>query len=137
MACACQINQQCKSHSLTCPLFRSSAQSADPSILSAKHFDEGKLPFQHILGMPLIEEMAKVGAYGHKKYGDYYNYKKGMPWMSLLGSCTRHLRSFICGENNDKESGLSHLAHLAYDAGMLFDLLSLHPDLDDRPNTHS
>lgn len=104
--------------------------------MEAKHFDEGKLPIQHVLGMPIIEEMAKVAAYGNTKYGDFYNYRKGMPWMKLLGSCARHLRSFICGENNDKESGCSHLAHLAYDAGMLYELITLHPSLDDRPHRH-
>jgi len=83
--------------------------------MSAKHFDEGKLPIQHILAMPIIEEMAKVALYGQKKYGSFYNYRKGMPWMKLLGSCSRHLWRFIRGENNDKESRISHLAHLAYD----------------------
>lgn len=100
-----------------------------------KHFDEGKLPLQHVLGMPIIEEMARVAQYGEKKYGDYYNYRKGMPWMKLLGSCTRHLWSFIRGENNDKESGLSHLAHLAYDSGMLFEYIGHFDNFDDRPKS--
>lgn len=100
----------------------------------AKHFDDNKLPLQHILAMPIIEEMAKVAQYGEKKYGDYYNYRKGMPWMKLLGSCTRHLRAFIRGENNDPESGLPHLAHLAYDTAMLWEYLELHPKLDNRPS---
>lgn len=101
-----------------------------------KHFSKGKLPLHRVLEMPIIEEMARVGMYGEKKYGDWYNYRKGLSWMELLGSCTRHLHKFICGENIDEESGLSHLAHLAYDVSMLFDLVSSHPNFDDRPNKH-
>ena len=99
----------------------------------AKHFDKDKLGLQYILAMPLIDEMAKVMDYGAVKYGDHYNYRKGMPYMKLLGSCVRHLTAFIRGEDNDKESGFSHLAHLACDSAMLFELIRLYPNLDDRP----
>jgi hypothetical protein len=46
------------------------------------------------------------------------NWKKGANWMEFLGSGMRHLVSFIGGEDNDPESGLSHLAHAA--VNMLF-----------------
>lgn len=100
--------------------------------MKAKHFSKGKLGIQFILAMPIIDEMAKVMDYGAGKYGSHWNYMKGMSWMELLGSCARHLTKFIRGENNDKESGFSHLAHLACDAGMLFDYIGRFPRFDNR-----
>jgi hypothetical protein len=99
--------------------------------MEAGHKDEGKPGLQYVLAMPLIDEMAKVGDFGAKKYGQW-NYQKGMYWMRLCGSMARHLTAFIRGENNDKESGLSHLAHLAYDAAMVFGYIGRHDNLDDR-----
>jgi hypothetical protein len=97
----------------------------------AGHLDSGKTAYQYILSMSFIDEMAKVGSFGALKYGQW-NYKAGMPWMKLCGSMSRHLIAFIRGENNDKESGLSHLAHMAYDAAMVFDYIGKHDNLDDR-----
>lgn len=99
--------------------------------MEAGHKDAGKPMLQYILALTLLDEMAKVGEFGALKYGQW-NYKAGMPWMKLLGSIARHLTAFIRGENNDKESGLNHLAHLAYDAAMLYDYIGRFDSLDDR-----
>lgn len=97
----------------------------------ADHKDEGKIGLQYILAMPGLLQVAKVGDFGAKKYGQW-NYRKGMPWMKLLGSCSRHLTDFILGQNTDPESGLPHLAHLCYDTLMLLEYSVEHPSLDDR-----
>jgi hypothetical protein len=97
----------------------------------AKHLDTGKIQLQYIFAMPGLIYVAKVGDFGAKKYGQW-NYKAGMPWMKLLGSCSRHLAAFLRGEDLDLESGLPHLAHLAYDALMLLDYQENHIELDDR-----
>jgi Domain of unknown function (DUF5664) len=97
----------------------------------AGHKDEGKIGLQYILAMSGLCSVAAVGDFGAKKYGQW-NYKAGMPWMKLLGSCSRHLASFIRGEDIDPESKLPHLAHLAYDALMLLDYQENHVDKDDR-----
>jgi len=99
--------------------------------MKAKHFDDGKPELQYILAMPGLLEVSRVGTLGAQKYSRW-NYRSGMPWMKLLGSCSRHLTAFICGEDNDKESGISHLAHLCYDALMLLEYMQYHPKLDDR-----
>lgn len=101
--------------------------------MKAKHFDDGKPEIQYLLAMDGLEDVAACGTYGAKKYKDRYNYKKGMPWMKILGSCSRHLRAFIRGEDVDPESGLSHLAHLIYDALMVLDYTKNHPAHDNRP----
>jgi hypothetical protein len=97
----------------------------------AGHRDEGKIGLHYILAMPGLCSVAQVGDFGAKKYGQW-DYKAGMPWMKLLGSCSRHLAAFIKGENKDAESGLPHLAHLAYNALMLLDYMENHNDKDDR-----
>ena len=97
----------------------------------AGHLDQGKVGLQYILAMPGLSAVAQVGDFGAKKYGQW-NYKAGMPWMRLLGSCARHLAAFIKGENTDPESGLPHMAHLAYDALILLDYEVNHVDKDDR-----
>ena len=113
------------------------SQGVTPAMIhaqdKAKHLDEGKPGIHCILAMPLITEMAKVMDYGAAKYGSHWNYRKGMSWMALLGSCSRHLTAFIRGENDDKESKYSHLAHLACDAAMLFEYIGHFDNLDDRP----
>jgi hypothetical protein len=112
-----------------CPLFAQPHPHA--TIQKAKHFDSDKSELQYIIAMEGWEEVAKVGSFGAKKYGQW-NYKAGMPWMKLGGSLSRHLRSWLMGEDLDKESGLSHLAHLIYDALMLLDYGRRHHELDDR-----
>lgn len=99
--------------------------------MEAKHLDGGKPGLQYILAMPGLLSVSDVGDFGAKKYGQW-NYKAGMPWMKLLGSCTRHLTAFILGEDFDRESKLPHLAHLCYDALMLLDYMVTKPELDDR-----
>lgn len=97
----------------------------------AKHLDDGKVGLQYVLSMPALEVVCKVGDFGAQKYGQW-NYRKGMPWMKLLGSCSRHLVAFILGHDNDVESGLSHLAHLAYNALMLLGYVMENKGTDDR-----
>lgn len=97
----------------------------------AGHFDGDKIGLQYILAMPGLYDVAKVGDFGAKKYGQF-NYKQGMKWMRLLGSCSRHLVSFIQGEDLDRESGISHIAHFVYDGLMLLDYMKRKRELDDR-----
>jgi hypothetical protein len=97
---------------------------------TAKHFDDDK-PTIHRLPLSALTLAARVNAFGAKKYGEE-NWRGGMGWMRLLGSCARHLYAFIDGEDNDKESGLSHIGHLLFDAMMLADYLTTHRELDDR-----
>ena len=97
----------------------------------SRHLDEGKIGLQYILAMRGLISVSNVGDYGAKKYGQW-NYKVGMPWMKLLGSCSRHLFQFILGMDNDSESGLPHMAHLAYNSLMLLDYMETHREKDDR-----
>lgn len=93
--------------------------------------DAGKPPL-YLLPPAAIEEVAIVLGFGASKYSAY-NWRKGLSYTRLMGAILRHLFAFLRGENNDPESGRSHLAHAV--CGILFLLtfvLEQRDNLDDR-----
>lgn len=78
--------------------------------LKAETYDDGKAPLANV-PWEAVEAMAKVQAYGHKKYKDFNNYRKGMEVMRNLSCALRHIKSWIEGQDTDPESNESHLAH--------------------------
>lgn len=94
-----------------------------------KHND-GKSRLDLIPGKPLIE-VGHVMAYGADKYAAN-NWRLGLSYSETMGSILRHLVAFNEGDDDDPESGLSHLAHAA--AQVLY-LLEFHIEktgIDDR-----
>ena len=91
---------------------------------------QDKLPLQHLPWEGLVV-CAEVMRKATSKY-PYENWRAGMPWMELAGSCLRHLVKWLCGEDLDKDSGQQHLAHLATDALMLLVLTMKNRGTDDR-----
>lgn len=80
--------------------------------MTGKKYDQGKPRVSLIVSKALLE-VAKVGSMGAQKYGDY-NYRGGMKWSRLADAALRHFFSYLAGERVDEESGLSHLAHVAW-----------------------
>ena len=101
----------------------------------ADHFDNDKLALQNILAMPGLDEVAKVGMYGAKKYGQW-NYTGGSEYMRYLGSIVRHVSSYIRGESLDKESGLNHLAHACYNGLIILTWVKTGKGTDDRSSSN-
>ena len=99
-----------------------------------KH-DDGKMPWE-LAPWDAIKEVVKILLFGMRKY-DARNWEKGIAYSRLFAAAQRHMIAwFQFGEDNDKESGYSHLAHAACD--ILFILafvLRGRKDLDDRPKT--
>lgn len=97
----------------------------------AKTYDDGKPPLAY-LPWAGIDEVAQVQAYGHRKYNDFYNYRKGMEIGRNLSCAIRHIRAFMEGEDLDQESNRSHLAHAA--CRLLFVMQNIHDKtvIDDR-----
>lgn len=97
-----------------------------------KH-DEEKLRWDLLPG-DAVREIVKVLTHGSKKYGDR-NWEKGMSWSRPFGALMRHSWDWFMGEDNDPETGLSHMAHagccvlflLAYVIRGMY-------DLDNRPS---
>lgn len=82
----------------------------------AKRYNEGKLRWA-LVDFKALEELVRVLEMGAEKYGDD-NWKLGLPYTQVCESAMRHLLAFLSGENTDKESGRSHLAHVM--ANMMF-----------------
>lgn len=93
--------------------------------------DGGKPPLAN-LPWAGIREVAMVQAYGHKKYNDFNNYRKGMEVSRNLSCAIRHISDFMDGKDLDDESKRNHLAHAA--CRLLFVLQNIHDKtaIDDR-----
>lgn len=78
----------------------------------AKTNDGGKPPLAN-LPWKALREVAGVQLFGHSKYGDFHNYKKGMEISRQLSCAIRHIADFMDGIDLDSESGKNHLAHAA------------------------
>ncbi len=77
-----------------------------------KRYDMGK-PRYDLLPPDAMEELVAVYTNGAQKYEDR-NWEKGMSWGRVLGSLLRHVFAWMSGETHDKESGLHHMAHAAW-----------------------
>ena len=84
-----------------------------------------------MLPFSAMEPVIRVYMFGKKKYAKD-NWRKGMAWSRAFNSAMRHLTTWWEGEDNDPESGLSHLAHAAWNVITLLAYLKLHPNKDDR-----
>jgi hypothetical protein len=84
-----------------------------------------------LLPFGALEEVAHVMTFGATKYAPY-NWH-GLSVSRLFGASLRHLWAFWRGEDNDPETGRSHLAHAACCVLMVLDQMLDRPEFDDRP----
>lgn len=96
-------------------------------------FDQEKVKMQ-LLDPTFLEEVAKVFTFGAAKYGEN-NYKNGLHVSRCLGALDRHLKAFKVLEDNDPETGLSHLAHAACCLQMIYYNYKNKQEFDDRQST--
>jgi hypothetical protein len=80
-----------------------------------------------------MSELAAVYGFGEEKYARY-NYLKGYPWSLSIDALYRHFLAFQNGEVLDPESGLNHMAHVAWHALTLVSFSGRGLGTDDRPN---
>ena len=59
------------------------------------------------------------------------NWKLGCEYSRLVGAAMRHVLWMICGEAHDKDSGLSHWAHIMANLNMLLGMLELRVGFND------
>lgn len=76
--------------------------------------DEGKPEF-HLIPSEALSELGRVYSFGAKKYAPY-NWERGMAWSRCFNSLLRHLYAYWDGETDDPETGLNHMAHVAWNA---------------------
>lgn len=92
--------------------------------------DAGKVQY-HLLDRVALEEMARVRMFGANKYSKW-DWRKGFTYSRLIDATMRHMWAFQDGEDNDPESGLSHVAHAAVTLMFLLRLIKDMPEKDDR-----
>ena len=94
-----------------------------------KHDAEKVRP--ELLPPAALLKVARVFTFGARKYAAE-NYLQGTNWRRYTGAALRHLLAFCTGENDDPETGESHLAHLCCCAMMLMELQRVGTGTDDR-----
>lgn len=100
---------------------------------SATRYNAGK-PQWTLFDVSVFEGVVRVLEFGAKKYG-VDNWKKGFKWSSIMNSMYRHLyKWWYKGEENDEESGLPHMDHVACNVYFMLWHLQNKKELDDRNN---
>jgi hypothetical protein len=97
----------------------------------ARTNDENKPPLA-LLPPEGLRAVARVQAYGSRKYGDWNNYRKGMEVSRNCSCAMRHILAFMDGFDLDNESHICHLAHAA--CRLMFAIQNIHDGviIDDR-----
>lgn len=87
-----------------------------------------------------VRLISRASHFGSTKYDDPkvgpYNWRRGYAWSLSYDALQRHLGAWWDGEDNDPESGLSHLAHAGWHVLALIWFVAHKPKLDDRPHTY-
>jgi len=85
-----------------------------------------------LIPVDALWSVAKVFGKGAEKYA-VRNWERGYDWSKTYGAMQRHLSLFWQGEDRDPETGLPHLAHVAWHALALLTFYLRGTGTDDRP----
>jgi Domain of unknown function (DUF5664) len=81
------------------------------------------IPFREI-----VDSYKRVAEFGAKKYTPW-NWAKGLPRVQLIGSLLNHTWAYLRGEDKDKDSGLSHVDHILWNAvALVHNIKNAHED---------
>jgi hypothetical protein len=93
-------------------------------------YDKHKLRYDLIPG-DALSALAAVYTFGSIKYDDN-NWRKGTRWGRVFAALMRHAWAYWRGEIFDPESGLPHMAHVAWCCFTLINFTNTCPQYDDR-----
>lgn len=96
----------------------------------ARKDDAGKARLD-LLPFEALDEVGKVLEFGARKYAAH-NWRAGFQWSRPQAAMLRHMFAFARGEDNDPETGLSHLAHAACNVLFLLTSVLEKSGVDDR-----
>ncbi len=102
--------------------------------INSKDIEGCRKPSLHLIPQSANILEAVVLRLGARKYGGPFNWRTTRVHASVYLSATmRHLAQWLDGQDDDAESGVSHLAHARACLGILLDAQSVHCLIDDRP----
>lgn len=104
---------------------------AKPPLTSGVKYDENKLRFD-LFSPAANSGLAAVLTYGAQKY-EARNWERGLDYGRVYAALQRHLNLWWSGEQDDDESGLSHLDHAACCIHFLSHFEKHETGTDDRP----
>jgi hypothetical protein len=84
-------------------------------------------PDYSLIPMAALAEVAKVLEYGASKY-ERGNWLKPTSWEVSFACLQRHMSAWQAGEDNDHESGRSHIAHAACNLIQMLHMLEHYPE---------
>lgn len=98
----------------------------------AERKNSGKLRWRNF-PMFLLRPLMEVAQYGESKYS-MFNFLKGGEQNQYLDCIKRHLDKYEdpALPDEDEESKVSHLAHVAWNALVAIYMLKNYPEMDDR-----
>lgn len=100
-------------------------------------YDEGKNRLD-LLPYDALWQVGEVYSFGCKKYEDR-NWEEGIAYCRVFAAMMRHAWKWMLGAKDDEETGLPHLASVAWCALTLlhYDLNpSKYKSFDNRPGDH-
>lgn len=102
-----------------------------------KNDRKDKKPRWELLPLPLLEQIVNVYTFGAQKYAE--NSWQDLPdgFRRYKAAMIRHLVAFEKGEITDKESGLPHLAHMAWNALAVLYFGTIKQQKHDQPTNKS
>lgn len=114
--------------------------------MQARRYNKGKLRYE-LLPEKALKDLVDVYTRGAEKYTIYNedgsikddganNWRTGLPWMDMIGSVERHIRSFKQGEDIDPELGTKHLANAAWGLLGILEYYKIAPEFDNRPHDY-
>lgn len=89
------------------------------------------MPLFRMAPAAFLTDFGGVYVMGADKYGEK-NWRKGYPWSWSINAMLRHQAAMIRGEWRDTESGLPHVAHVAWHCATLHEFERLGLGVDDR-----
>jgi hypothetical protein len=99
--------------------------------LSGDRYNTGKRKWG-LLSFKALEPLVKVLEFGASKYAPY-NWAKGLSFTETFECLQRHVIAWYNGEDNDPETGHSHMAHVLCNAMFLMHFIVTGTGTDDRP----
>jgi hypothetical protein len=115
--------------------FNASDEDFDNAVIlanAAGRKDDHAKPRMDLIAPEAMVALARVLTFGAEKYAPR-NWEKGMDWGRVYAAAQRHMWAWLAGEDNDPETGLSHMAHAMCCLMFLIAYQARGTGRDDRP----